>query len=60
MTDDELGHLALCAWNNWAPSDATKAIWDEWAEKAPKSREGWLRVVRAIRGKDEQGTEDKI
>ena len=47
--EEELGHLALCAWNNWTPSEKTRATWNEiWVRDAPQSRRAWKRVARAI------------
>lgn len=46
--EEELGHLALCAWNGWVASAKTRAEWDTWNKKSPHSHAAWKRVVRAI------------
>ena len=48
---ENLGYVALCAWNNIDPAaDASRKLWDvDWRARSPESRKSWARVFCAVR-----------
>ena len=48
---ENLGYVALCAWNNIDPAaDASRKLWDvDWRPRSPESRKSWARVFCAVR-----------